>query len=68
MKEISFSKSLEFFIMNNQPFTCSFCGSRCEQIGSFLHTNIKSIVEKCMNLNCSAVCYEQEDEEFLKLW
>lgn len=68
MKVINLSKSPEVFIMNEQPFTCPYCGSKCEQLGSFHHTNFKAIVEKCMNLNCGIVCYEQEDEYFLNLW
>lgn len=67
MNTISFSKSPEIFIMNDQPFTCPYCGNRCEQLSSFIHTNFKAILEKCMNENCGTVCYEQEDEYFLNL-
>ena len=62
------NQSLEIFIMNDQPFTCPYCGSRCIEIASFYHTNAKSIIEECMNAECGFVGYELEDEEFLRLW
>ena len=61
-------KPLETFLMNDQPFTCPYCGSRCEEIASFYHTNAKSLIEKCMNDECNFICYEEEDEYFLRLW
>lgn len=63
-----YNQSLEFFLMNDQPFTCPHCGSRCEEIANFYHTNVKAIIEKCMNIECDFICYEEEDEYYLKLW
>ncbi len=61
-------KSLETFLMNNQPFTCPHCGSRTEELAGFYHTNAKSSIQKCLNIRCGFMCYEEEDEYFLKLW
>ena len=62
------SQPLEIFLMNDQPFTCPYCGARCEDIASFYHTNAKSFIEKCLNEDCGFICFEEEDEEFLTLW
>lgn len=59
---------LPTFLMNDQPFTCPYCGSRCEELGSFYHTKAKSFVQKCLNETCGFVCFEEEDEDSLKLW
>jgi hypothetical protein len=67
MTEIEF-KPLETFLMNDQPFTCPHCGSRTDALASFYHTNAKCGIEKCINENCNFICYEEEDEYFLKLW
>lgn len=67
MKQIEI-KSLEIFLMNDHPFTCPYCGSRCEDIASFYHTNAKVIVELCLNVQCCFLCYEEEDEYYLRLW
>jgi len=61
-------KPLEVFLMNDQPFTCPYCGSRCVDIASFYHTNAKALVELCLNKKCCFICYEEEDEYFLRLW
>jgi hypothetical protein len=61
-------KPLEIFLMNDQPFTCPYCGSRCEEIASFYHTNAKLLIEKCLNEACNFISYEEEDEYFLRLW
>ncbi len=60
-------KILETFLMNDQPFTCPHCGSRCEQIADFYHTNSKTLIQKCLNKKCKFICNEKEDEYFLKL-
>ncbi len=61
-------KPLETFLMNDQPLTCSHCGTRTEQLANFYHTNAKCGIEKCLNKYCNFICYEEEDEYFLKLW
>ncbi len=61
-------KPLETFVMNDQPFTCPFCGSRCETLGDFYHTNAKSLIQRCLDSDCAFVCYEEEDKYYLKLW
>lgn len=68
MKEqVSFNE-LEIFLMNDQPFTCPYCGTRCEEIASFYHTTAKSLIQLCMNQDCRFICFEEEDEYCLKLW
>lgn len=61
-------KPLDTFLMNDQPFTCPHCGSRCEQIADFYHTNAKTFIQECLNKKCKFICNEEEDEYFLKLW
>jgi hypothetical protein len=61
-------KLLETFLMNDQPFTCPHCGSRCEEIANFYHTNYKIFIQECLNEKCKFLCNEEEDEYFLKLW
>ncbi len=56
---------LSFFIMNDQPFTCPYCGSRCIEIATFYHTNSKVFIELCLGEACGFICYQVEDEEFL---
>jgi hypothetical protein len=51
-------KPLETFLMNDQPFTCPYCGARCEEIASFYHTNAKSLIEKCTVLKIGTVEHE----------
>ena len=51
--------------MNDQPFTCPHCGTRCDEIGNFCHTNAKLLINKCLNKDCGFICGEEEDEEFL---
>lgn len=51
--------SLEIFLMNEQPFTCPHCGTRCEEIGNFCHTNAKFLIEQCLNKNCG-LCAERK--------
>ena len=74
MNEVTFKKNakrmqtIPGFLMNDQPFTCPYCGSKCEEIASFYHTNAKSLIEKCLNDECGFTCYEQEDEYFFRLW
>lgn len=51
--------------MNDQPFTCPHCGTRCIEIASFYHTNAKLFINECLNKSCGFICGEEEDEEFL---
>ena len=53
----------EIFLMNDQPFTCPYCGTRCEIIASFKLA--KTLIEKCLNKDCEFICCEEEDEELL---
>ena len=50
---------MEFFLMNDQPFTCPYCGCRCTIIGDFAHTITKLLVQEC--LRCNIICGELED-------
>lgn len=59
---------LKTFLMNDQPFTCPNCGSRCEELANFIHTNLKCLIERCLNNKCGFICYEDEDEYYLNLW
>ncbi len=61
-------KPLEFFLMNNQPFTCPYCGTRSKTLADFYHTNSNRLVQQCLNIVCGFICYEEEDEYYLKLW
>lgn len=61
-------KKLETILMNDQPFTCPYCGSRCEELANFYHTNSKLFIQRCLNKKCRFICNEEEDEYFLKLW
>lgn len=66
--EAIFIKPLEAYLMNDQPFACPHCGSRCEEIASLFHTRSKSGMQGCLNNKCSYICLEEEDEYFIKLW
>jgi len=59
IKEI---KELDIFLMNDQPFTCPHCGSRCEQLADFYHTKSKRFIQLCLNESCMFICFEEEDE------
>ena len=59
---------LEIFLMNDQPFTCPHCGTRCKELADFYHTNAKRFIQHCLNDSCAFVCYGDEDEYYLKLW
>lgn len=61
------AEPLEIFLMNDQPFTCPHCGSRCETLADFYHTNAKQFIQQCMNLICAFVCYEEDNESLLAL-
>lgn len=56
---------LEIFLMNDQPFTCPLCGTRCFEIASFYHTNTKLLINECLNDGCGFICGEEEDEKSL---
>jgi hypothetical protein len=64
MKELEINP-LEIFLMNDLPFTCPFCGTRCNEIGNFYHTNAKLLIEQCLNKDCGFICGEEEDEKIL---
>jgi len=68
MKYQNIFKPLDIFLMNDQPFSCPHCGSRCDELASFHHTKSKTFIQKCLNDQCCFVCLEEEDEYFLKLW
>ena len=61
-------KLLGIFLMNDQPFTCPYCGTRCMEIANFYHTNAKLLIEECLNKDCGFICGEEEDADYLKLW
>ena len=61
-------KPIEIFLMNDQPFSCPHCGARCFEIANFCHTNIKLLINECLNKDCSFICGEEEDEEFLNIF
>ena len=61
-------QSLDIFLMNEQLFTCPHCGVICETIASFYHTNSKRFIQVCYEKDCLFICYEEEDEYYLKLW
>ncbi|MEO7490341.1 MAG: hypothetical protein ABIU77_24700 [Ferruginibacter sp.] len=61
----TYFKLLQIFLMNDQPFTCPYCGARCLEIASFYHTNAKLFIQQCLDETCGIVCGEEEDEEFI---
>jgi hypothetical protein len=65
MRTAKYFKPLQVFLMNDQPFTCPYCGARCINIGNFYHANAKLLIYQCLNKVCDIVCGEEEDEEFL---
>lgn len=65
MMAINQLKPLQIFLMNDQPFTCPYCGARCLEIADFYHTNIKLFIQQCLNNTCGFICGEEEDEEFI---
>ena len=48
---------LQIFLMNDQPFTCPYCGSRCMEISSFYHTIAKLLINQCLNKNCGFILW-----------
>jgi len=56
-------KPLEIFLMNEQPFTCPYCGIRCLEIGNFYHTNTNLLINQCLNKDCGFICGEEKDED-----
>jgi hypothetical protein len=56
---------LQIFLMNDQPFTCPYCGTRCLEIAGFYHTDAKLAIQQCLNDSCGFICAEAEDEEIL---
>ena len=60
-------KPIEIFLMNDQPFTCPHCCARCNEIGSFYHTNAKLLINECLNKDCGFISGEEEDKDYLKL-
>jgi hypothetical protein len=56
---------MEFFLMNDQPFTCPYCGSRCLIIGDFLHTKARLYVQECLGVNCTFIGAEVEGADYL---
>ena len=65
MQKLKEFQGLEIFLMNDQPFTCPYCGSRCTEIANFYHNNSKLLIEECLNEACNFICREEEDEKFL---
>lgn len=59
-------KPLEIFLMNDQPFTCPNCGARCLEASNFYHTNAKLLINQCLNKDCSFICGEEENKDFIK--
>lgn len=51
--------------MNDQPFTCPYCGTRCFEIGNFYYKNEKLFNQQCLNKNYGFNCREEEDEDYL---
>ena len=51
-----------FYLMNDQPTTCSICGVRTDIISDFFHTNLKLQITECLNVQCKHVFLEIEPE------
>ena len=57
--------TVQRFLMNDQPFTCPHCGSRCTLIADFYHTNAKQFIQQCLDDECGFICGEEEENYFL---
>ena len=53
---------MEFYLMNDQPTTCPFCGARTDIISDFYHTNLKLFINECLDIKCKHVFLEVEPE------
>ena len=67
-KKYNLSPEIPTFLMNDQPTVCSICGARCDNLADFMYTNGHMQLIRCLNPDCSFIFFEEEDEEFLRLW
>jgi len=68
MADVSILSEIPIFLMNDQPTVCGCCGSRCEVIADFMHTNAHMLLMQCLNNGCEFIFFEEEDEEMLRMW
>jgi hypothetical protein len=61
-------RKIPVFLMNDQPTVCGYCGARCEHVANFMHTNAHMSLLRCLNPDCQFIFFEEEDEEYLRLW
>ena len=55
------------YLIHDQPTTCAICGTRCEFLADFWHTNAKWFIMQCLNNDCEFIFLSGEGEEDLKL-
>jgi len=51
-----------FYLMTDQPTTCPLCGVRSDIIADLYHTNLKLMVNECLNINCKHLFSEVEEQ------
>jgi hypothetical protein len=50
------------YYMSDQPTNCPICGARTDIISDLLHTNLKMLVNECLDIHCKHVFLETEPE------
>jgi hypothetical protein len=52
---------MEYFLMNDQPFTCPYCGARCQPLADFSHTDARLLVQQCLRQECGFIGGEVDE-------
>jgi len=53
-----------FFLMNDQPATCPYCGSRTDIVFDLSHSMAKTQIHECPDKKCKTIFVMEDDEEF----
>jgi len=53
---------MEFYVMNDQPTTCPICSARTDTISDLYHTNLRLLINECLDIECKHVFLEVEPE------
>jgi len=51
-----------YYLITDQPTTCPICGARTDMIFNFHHTNLKLLINECLNFQCKHVFLEVEPD------
>jgi len=52
---------MDLYLMTEQPTTCPFCDARTDIIADFYHTNLKLLINECLNKSCGFIFLEVEE-------